>query len=249
MGTKIAIIGFGFVGKATCHAFSKNNDIYILDVDIGSVSGLIDFKPEYTFICLPTPSENCDTSIIESYIENINKIDNTIVIMKSTVLPNKLVSIKNKLVHPLVYCPEFLREASYEYDAINPEMIVLGGDRDITNKVLLFMVVFSKMNIPNKIYHTTLENAALVKYTINSFLALKVTFFNQLYDAIGDNFQDVSHIVTSDDRVGRSHSTVPGEHGRGFAGKCLPKDVGSFNNYANIELLQHILDYNEKIRN
>jgi UDPglucose 6-dehydrogenase len=94
----------------------------------------------------------------------------------------------------------------------------------------------------------------LAKYFRNSFLATKVTFFNQMYDlcnAIGVNYSVVSHLVSVDNRIGRSHTSVTKE--RGFGGHCFPKDTAAIIKTAELSgidlgLIKSSIEYNNRIR-
>jgi len=97
----------------------------------------------------------------------------------------------------------------------------------------------------------------MVKYATNSFLAIKVSFFNHLYDlceATGQDFEVVRHLVCQDVRIGTSHSMVPGIDGeRGWGGHCFPKDTLAFVQYANsfnqsFDLLETAIEYNHKLK-
>jgi UDPglucose 6-dehydrogenase len=97
----------------------------------------------------------------------------------------------------------------------------------------------------------------LVKYSTNSFLALKTSFFNQIYDICektGMNFDVVRHIISQDTRIGSGHSLVPGPDGeRGFGGHCFPKDTEAFIHWttainAPVTLVESAINYNKKVR-
>tara|TARA_R100000030_G_scaffold10586_1_gene7235 strand:- start:392 stop:745 length:354 start_codon:yes stop_codon:yes gene_type:complete len=81
----------------------------------------------------------------------------------------------------------------------------------------------------------TPKEASFVKYGINSFLALKVTFFNQLYDSIarqGQTFNKVVKAIGTDSRIGHSHTKVPGpDLKQGYGGACFPKDTAALVNF------------------
>jgi UDPglucose 6-dehydrogenase len=107
-----------------------------------------------------------------------------------------------------------------------------------------------------KLHQCTVVEAAMVKYGINNFLATKVAFFNQIYDlchASGGNFEVVRSLMTLDDRIGASHTRVPGADGaRGFGGMCFPKDTKSFIKYSTdlntpITIVDAAVEYNNKI--
>lgn len=259
---KLGIIGHGFVGKATDWGFNKNVEKYIVDpVYETTTKDLEKFDPDLIFICVPTPmgdDGNQDSSIIESVIRDLTKFTpNSIKVVKSTVLP----SILDKLycIEPnLVYNPEFLREKHANIDFVNSEMIIFGGDRNISSKVSDAYLKHSRCETKEHIF-TDLKSASLIKYTINTFLASKVIFFNELhsiYESLGvsDSWENIISIISRDSRIGESHMNVPGHDGRkGFGGACFPKDSLALVKYAEqnkIEpnLLKAVIKINNKIR-
>ena len=259
---KLGIIGHGFVGKATDWGFNKNVEKYIVDpVYKTTTKDLEKFDPDLIFICVPTPmgdDGNQDSSIIESVIRDLTKFTpNSIKVVKSTVLP----SILDKLyyIEPnLVYNPEFLREKHANIDFVNSEMIIFGGDRNISSKVSDAYLKHSRCETKEHIF-TDLKSASLIKYTINTFLASKVIFFNELhsiYESLGvsDSWENIISIISRDSRIGESHMNVPGHDGRkGFGGACFPKDSLALVKYAEqnkieLNLLKAVIKINNKIR-
>jgi len=82
------------------------------------------------------------------------------------------------------------------------------------------------------VYKTDLVTASMVKYCINSFLATKVTFMNEMYDVLkaakGTDWNTFTKIIGNDSRIGDTHMKVPGNDGqRGYAGSCFPKDTSA----------------------
>tara|TARA_X000000950_G_scaffold38472_1_gene41091 strand:+ start:3927 stop:4781 length:855 start_codon:yes stop_codon:yes gene_type:complete len=259
---KLGIVGHGFVGKATDWGFNKRISKFIVDPLLNtSVSDLKDFKPELVFICVPTPmgdDGSQDSSIIEEVIkELIIYCPNAIKVVKSTVLPSILDKL-HKLDSKLIYNPEFLREKHANTDFVNSDMIIFGGDRNISSQVSNAYLRHSRCKTKEHIF-TDLKTASLVKYSINTFLASKVIFFNELHSIYekldgNDSWESVVNIISRDNRIGESHMDVPGHDGRkGFGGACFPKDSKALLEYAkkqNIELsvLKSVVSKNNKIR-
>ena len=111
---KLAIVGHGFVGKATDWGFNKKVEKFIVDPLLGtSVSDLQIFNPDIVFICVPTTMGDDgrqNSSIIEEVISELStKCPNAIKVVKSTVLPWILEGLQ-KIDSKLIYNPEFLRE-------------------------------------------------------------------------------------------------------------------------------------------
>ena len=180
---KVGIIGYGFVGKALHSGLKNSVEIFRIDPLLGNhVDDLKAFGPNIIFICVPTPMNDNNTqdlNILKEVIENINKLDiDALVVIKSTVLPNALDIISKKL-KKFVYNPEFLREKHAEEDFVNSPFIILGGDIQQSTKVANFYNNHTKCVSQNYRYMDH-KSASLLKYTINSFLAMKVVFFNEI---------------------------------------------------------------------
>ena len=106
--------------------------------------------------------------------------------------------------------------------------IIIGGPRPAVTKV---KQMFRKAFPTIPIVKTGSDTAEMVKYFINCFLAMKVTFANEMYDiceATGIDLDKVTEYTLYDTRIGNSHLTVPGPDGdRGFGGHCFPKDLSA----------------------
>jgi UDPglucose 6-dehydrogenase len=197
-------------------------------------------------------------SIVLDVFSELSKLSfKPCVILKSTVTPENLNSAK-KILPNYVYNPEFLREKHAEEDFINSQMILLGGKKPFQEKVKKLYQDHSLCNTTNFIFtdHTT---ASLVKYSINSFLASKVLFFNQLKDIFEasnaeDNWENFINLIKLDQRIGNSHMDVPGHDGKkGFGGACFTKDTAALVEYSkNIDkefsLLAKAININNEIR-
>ena len=115
-------------------------------------------------------------------------------------------------------------------------MHVFGGaitDTEIVEQLYLEHSACKKCPV----FHTDLVSASLVKYCINSFLATKVTFMNEMYDVLraagGTEWNEFVKMINSDPRIGKTHMRVPGNDGvRGYAGSCFPKDTAALAWYA-----------------
>jgi len=235
---KLGIVGHGFVGTAVDHGFTKDVQKFIVDPKHNStntIEDLIAFKPDATFVAVPTPqleSGECNTEILETVMRELNKCKALLVIVKSTVPSYKLEQLKEQCVDlRIVYNPEFLTEKNYIEDFKHPPMHVFGGinaDTDAVEKLYKDHSVCSKCPV----YKTDIVTASMVKYCINSFLATKVTFMNEMFDVLkaakGADWQTFSKIIQTDPRIGNTHMKVPGHDGqRGYAGSCFPKDTSA----------------------
>ena len=190
---KIGIIGFGFVGQALRKGLKDDVECIAIDPKLNTdINDLKEFKPDLIFICLPTPMNNDGSqniSIVNNVIKEINEYDsNLLIILKSTILPKHVEDI-SKACKNLVINPEFLREKYADDDFINSEIIIFGGKEDNCKKISKFYKNHTKC-ICNEHIFTDDISASLIKYTINSFLALKVIFFNEIksvFDNLNSN--------------------------------------------------------------
>ena len=259
---KIAIIGFGFVGKALFNALVDSIDVLKVDPKLNtSIQDLIKFCPDTIFICLPTPMSSDgtqDISIVKETIKEISKANiKCLVVLKSTVHPGNIGEIQ-RILPEIIYNPEFLREKHANDDFINSKLIVFGGHENLTKKLAKIYLKYTKC-INAEYIHTDLEAASLLKYTINSFLATKVIFFNELNNLFNrsntkESWENFTNYLSIDKRVGDSHMMVPGHDGRlGFGGACFPKDTSAILKYAenigvDLKIIKSAIITNNKIR-
>jgi UDPglucose 6-dehydrogenase len=235
---KLGIVGHGFVGTAVDHGFTRDIQKFIVDPKHNStntIEDLIKFKPDAVFVAVPTPqseSGECNTDILEGVMQQLNASKGLLVIVKSTVPAYKLQKIQEECINiRIVYNPEFLTEKNYIDDFVNPAMHVFGGTNADTDAVeKLYLEHSDCKECP--VYKTDLITASMVKYCINSFLATKVTFMNEMYDVLkaarGADWNTFTKIIANDPRIGSSHMRVPGNDGqRGYAGSCFPKDTAA----------------------
>ena len=225
---KIGIVGYGFVGKATDWGFNRNVCKFIVDPKKGTnIDQLAEFDPNLIFVCVPTPMGEGiqDSSIIEAVVQELSlKCQESIIVIKSTVLPSILEKVE-KASSKLIYNPEFLREKHANEDFVNSEMIIFGGNRNIASQVSQFYLDHSRCKSTQHIF-LDMGSASLVKYSINTFLATKVTFFNEMHDVFcklkkNDEWKKFIETVSLDKRIGDSHMNVPGHDGKKGIWWCM----------------------------
>lgn len=258
----IAIIGYGFVGKAVAFGFPQSNIVKhsIIDPAVfgNHVSDLKGKHIDASFVCVPTPMDT-DGSVNSSILEEIVQylLDNVsgLIVIKSTVIPSVLSKFDDDRV---VYNPEFLTERNAEQDFVNPEMHIFGGEKSNTSKLHELYQNYSICN-PCPSFHMTREEASFVKYGINCFLASKVSWFNQYFDTITSfsnnvDYDTIIRAMTADPRIGSSHMKVPGFDGkRGFGLGCFPKDTMAMLSFAkdngqDLSILKEVILTNIKYR-
>lgn len=233
---KIGIIGQGFVGSAVYKKFKNYYDVLTFDLDQSkstSTKEEIMESCEVIFICLPTPMNgdgSCNIDIVENVIKEINdKTKDKILIIKSTVIPNTTNKLNEKYENvKIVFNPEFLTERNAEEDYNSQNRIILGGPRPATTKL---KTVFSKVFPGVDIVKTDSTHAEMVKYMTNTFLSVKVSFANEIYQLcskLNIDYDKIVEYATYDERLGKSHWSVPGPDGDfGFGGHCFPKDLSA----------------------
>lgn len=252
----IGIIGQGFVGNAIYQKFKNYYNVLTFDLDTSKCNSteeeLIE-KSEVIFVCLPTPMNldgSCNIDIVEGVIKKINeKTKDKIVVIKSTVAPNTTNKLNSKYENITVaFNPEFLTERNAVDDYENQSRIILGGPRPATTKL---KQVFSKVFPKAEIIKTDSTHAEMVKYLTNTFLSVKVSFANEIYqlcDKLNVDYDKVVEYATHDERLGKSHWSVPGhDNDYGFGGHCFPKDLSALISLTNeLETINNVLTATQK---
>lgn len=245
---KIGVVGMGFVGNACIAGFEYGGfTVYSFDVDKSknpthdSLLSLVS-ESNVVFLCVPTPMNistgECDYRIIEGIVAEIQSFNLSrlpILVIKSTIPPGTTDYLSKKYNLPLVFNPEFLTEANWFRDFITQDRVVISGTKEQFQELkFIYQEVFPVTSTP--FFHLSNIEAELVKYISNSFLATKVAFFNEMYQICqksGVTYESVRSAVTSDPRIGISHTMVPGLDGQfGYSGTCFPKDINAFIRYA-----------------
>ena len=239
---RILIAGYGMVGKAHHELLKEQHDIEIYDPALG-------YKhlktPDAVIVCVSTPPRKDGACEMKNVYEVIDSSPNVPILIKSTISVEGWEMLKDAFPDKsIAFSPEFLRANTALEDLKNTTLMLIGGDD----------TCFWKDVFGVNIEIAEPQELILAKYARNSFLALKVAFFNQIYDlcdALDVEYDAVAHYTTMDERIGDSHSFITDK--RGFGGHCFPKDVNALIRTAqrdNVELsiLKEALDYNRRVR-
>jgi UDPglucose 6-dehydrogenase len=195
-------------------------------------------KADLVFLAVGTPMRrgdgHADLSFVFKAVEELAPhLDGfTVIATKSTVPVGTSREIERRLkqLRPdadfAVCCnPEFLREGSAIYDFTHPDRVLVGCDEERAR--LLMERLYKPLALRNApVMFVSRESAELAKYTANAFLAMKISFINEIADlceAVGADVQEVATAIGADGRIGNKFL----HPGPGYGGSCFPKDVAA----------------------
>jgi UDPglucose 6-dehydrogenase len=191
---------------------------------------------EAVFIAVGTPTRrgdgHADLSYVFAAVEQVAKVltEYTVIVTKSTVpvgtgrrIQQIMREVRPDLEFDVASNPEFLREGSAIGDFMRPDRVVIGCETERAREVMRRLYrPLSLIEAP--ILFTAIETAELTKYAANAFLAMKVTFINEMADLcekLHADVHDVARGIGLDGRIGRKFLHA----GPGFGGSCFPKDT------------------------
>lgn len=249
---KISIIGNGIIGSALSTYLAKRGyEIAIYDPHQNKYEN--PKKSDVVFISVPAPTLSDGTQDQAIVWESVKLCDfNKPIYIRSTVTPGTCDRYREKTGSQNIYSmPEFLTARNAIEDFERLPIIVGKNDDDERNHTI--HELFGKEKI---IFNVKNMEAELAKYTHNVFGALKVGYFNFIYDICKNNdlnFEHVREAVFMSGLIVPTHSHVPGPDGKlGFGGACFPKDLKAFIRWAEknnlntnaVELLKSLQDSN-----
>ncbi len=226
--TVIGVIGLGAIGDAVRDHFERHGHsmrVYDAERVIGSQRAIN--EADIVFVCVPTPLQPHTGFNDRALEESISVLDGSkVIVIKSTVLPGTTEAYQIRYSqHCFMFNPDFSRDEQARADYASPDRLIVGytaQSRHLTEALLAML--------PSAPFRSIMPSreAEMTKYMTNGFLALKVTYANEIYDlcaALDIDYDLVREAVSADTRIGASHLDVLADGYRGYAGSALPRDT------------------------
>lgn len=222
---KVAIIGYGWVGKYMHKLFP---DAYVYDISIEDSTKNEVNKCDIAFICVPTPNPEegkLDTSIVEDCIK---WCECPLLVVRSTVNPGDCDKWSQDTKKHILMQPEYLGETPNHpmLDPKDRQFLVIGGNPDDRRKLIELYTTVYNANVT--IRQMSCYEAEVVKISDNRAIAIKVAECQELYDVCEKahiDYYTIRDTVYSDDPRFNLWWTFIYPEKRGFNSKCIPKDV------------------------
>lgn len=255
---KLGVIGLGTVGSAVYESFKTiGHDVKYFDIKYSdsTLSDVLD--AEVLFVCVPTKMSatdgSCDTSIVESVINELNQNHYTgVIVVKSTVVPGTTERLIEEYPQLNIVCsPEFLRAKTALSDFLYNQDVLVIGTND-TNTYDFIKTLHDRICMNARMVHPT--EAEVIKYFNNVHHAVHVVFANMMYDtcnALGCSYENVYDTIGQRDCINTSYLNC-NENLREFGGECLPKDISAWNKLLsdinlNYSFIQSVINDNHMI--
>ena len=252
---KIGVIGLGYIGSVTAAVLAEqgNQVIGIDNVEskvqsfkmgnipiyepslkemLKNVGSKLNFSTSYddlrdveaAFIAVPTPTRDgkIDISYVLDAARSLHEVNRScVIVIKSTVVPGTSKEVSRITGMKVVSNPEFTREGTAIHDTVSPDRVVIGGNDE--GAVRTVDEIWGFTSAP--VVLTTNENAELIKYASNAFLATKISFINEMANLCelipGADVETVARGMGLDKRIGERFLKA----GIGYGGSCFPKDT------------------------
>lgn len=243
---KIGLVGLGIVGSALFESFQLkgyklNETLFIYDKNkninknIGTLNDLINV--DIMFLSLPTQYDIDNTMYdIKPIIQTLDVLQQhackSAIVIKSTVEPLTIDRLSDNYKMDIIHNPEFLTARTAFEDLHNQKHIVLGKSKNCNEVKFSDVVNFYKINYPTAMISicTALESESM-KLFLNSFYAIKVQYFTEIYllcNKLGIEYNNVKELMLKNGWINSMHTTIPGPDGNvSYGGLCFPKDTNA----------------------
>jgi UDPglucose 6-dehydrogenase len=272
----VGIVGHGYVGQAVDAFFRGKCHVLVNDKakpDMNSLKDVVE-QSEVIFVCVPTPMRKdgtCFTGIVDEVLGNIRdtakeikrRLDTFVIVIKSTLPPGYMEETENRndmFGMRLVFSPEFLTEAASVKDFQHCNRHIFGGDQEDALVVCRYFHDVQPERVKNGqllLVQCEPSVAEMVKLFTNGILMTKVIFSNEVFkmcEKLGIRYEEVRAIACLDQRIGASHTMVPGPDGKlGAGGSCFPKDINNLRSAAKMmetgeRIFSAVVERNNELR-
>jgi len=246
---KVGVTGYGVVGKATADTLRRlGNTVLVHDISPERMDSAIaeGYAPlheaegvEIDFCCVP------ETHLEEALLA---MPESPLIVVRSTVPPGTTDRLSTQTGRTLAYMPEFLKEATSTWDAMNPNFVIIGCyDKE---KGDLLADLFAPLMAP--VMQVTPPVAEMTKIALNAYLHTIISFWNEIHnicERVGVPSHLVGKLASQDPRVAAYGAVM---HGTPVGGRCLPKDIKQLIEFAESldyepDLLREVQGVNEKL--
>ncbi len=254
---RVMIVGHGYVGSAVASIF-RDDEKVIIDPKLNDnkISDFAGNRFMAVFVCVDTPKGD-NTTVLNQVLHELDTHigDDTPVCCKSTSTPEYYGWAEEQYSNiKVLHSPEYLDSKNNIEKFQNQTFCIVGGDKNAAR--IVTAIFYTRLNhLERKNSHVTdIRTAALVKYSENFFLGMKVSYFNELYEihqrqGCKSTFDEFRALSGADPRIGTSHTQVPGWDGSfGWGGHCLDKDNHEFMNFSESPLVEFIVNLNKTHR-
>lgn len=240
----VGIIGCGFIGGALKRWLEEHNpdiDIVVSDPAKGYFDDLTKADVFFLSIHLPTEKDGSqNTNVLKEIIE---KLPFKPIFIRTTILPGTSKILTQETKHEVYFMPEFLTERTAYGDFCTQPMIFT-AHKDLLQKIFVGKTFLEMSSL----------EAEITKYAHNVFGAMKVTYFNGIYElcqSLNSDYQKVREGVLLSGYINEPHTQVPGPDGKfGYGGKCFPKDINALTEFCKKKSkLYNLLKQIQKLNN